>query len=416
MRDAEEKVLRKIDETQVVNLTRRIARVLSQTGHEEEMAEVFVDELKSLGFQTEILEVTRHRPNVIARLKGSKEGYSLLFNGHLDGGRKTPLPGWTKEPYGGELCDGKIYGEFVRDMKGGNAAMLMAMNALKEADLELKGDVTLALTIGHAEHGLGVEQLVEKKVTSDLAIIGEPTQMNVCITHRAWIDMELTTRGLPTAYHTTTADKGVNAIEKMSKLIVAMNGVKWKRPKVPTEVERLYPNQTCYWNIGTVEGGFEGWNSKSIVPNYCKAGLNVRPMYGKDYDEMLGEMNEIIAQVKSSDPNVEATLDYVPGFPLDYLYIPSSSPLVKASSESIRHGNGKAPDLVKYDWTTDGGILQRRAKMKVVVWGPCEALYTPLGPDEFITVKELMGATKSYALAATKISTRNKHDFDRAYK
>ena len=95
-----------------------------------------------------------------------------------------PLPGWTKDPRGGELLDGKIYGEFVRDMKGGNVAMLMAANAVKDAGVPLRGDIIFTATIGHAEHGLGVEQLVNHKVKGDMAILAEPTDMNICITHK----------------------------------------------------------------------------------------------------------------------------------------------------------------------------------------------------------------------------------------
>ena len=71
--------------------------------------------------------------------------------------------------------------------------------------------------------------------------------------------MEIVTEGLPTFLHTILAEKGINAIEKMSKIVLAMKSVNWTKPEVPDEVNRLYPDATCYWNIGIIEGSFKRW-------------------------------------------------------------------------------------------------------------------------------------------------------------
>jgi acetylornithine deacetylase len=68
----------------------------------------------------------------LARLPGDGGGRSLLFNGHIDVVSVGPRHLWTKDPFGGQVVDGRLYGQGASDMKGGLASALFALKALRE--------------------------------------------------------------------------------------------------------------------------------------------------------------------------------------------------------------------------------------------------------------------------------------------
>lgn len=117
------------------------------------------------------------RPNLHAVLKGTGGGRSILLTGHADVVKAEE--GWTEDPFGGEIKDGKIYGRGTVDMKGGIAAMIMAVKAIKEAGIKLKGDVLIGTVADEEAGGMGTLAYVDKGYRADACILTEPTNLNV---------------------------------------------------------------------------------------------------------------------------------------------------------------------------------------------------------------------------------------------
>jgi acetylornithine deacetylase len=121
----------------------------------------------------------RQRPNLAARRKGAGGGRSLLLTGHID----TVPSGtqeWTRDPFGGELEDGRIYGRGANDMKAGIAANLFVMECLQELGLSLAGDV-LFETVVDEEFGGSNGTLAGRLhgFNADAAIISEPSSLRI---------------------------------------------------------------------------------------------------------------------------------------------------------------------------------------------------------------------------------------------
>src|SRR6266568_1047857 len=106
-----QRLLSKINEDEIIKLVRSAAKTFAPTGQEGKMAHLLAGALKNMGCPVELVEATPGRPNVVSRLRGTGGGYSLMLNGHLDSNNDRPFDGWTKDPLGGELSDGRIYGE-----------------------------------------------------------------------------------------------------------------------------------------------------------------------------------------------------------------------------------------------------------------------------------------------------------------
>ena len=112
-------------------------------GNEAPAAEYLAGYLGRLGFQTRCYESEPGRASLVARLPGRGGGRSLALNGHLDIG---PIGnGWTRDPWGGEVADGKIYGRGAGDMKSGLAFFVFAMRALRDLDIPVARRVVLQL-------------------------------------------------------------------------------------------------------------------------------------------------------------------------------------------------------------------------------------------------------------------------------
>jgi len=97
----------------------------------------------------------KNRPNVVGVYKGKGSGRSLLFNGHVDVIPAGPEEAWNTNPWEGTIRDGRIYGRGASDMKSGLAAYSMALHAIMQSGLRLKGDVILEYTVDEELSGNG---------------------------------------------------------------------------------------------------------------------------------------------------------------------------------------------------------------------------------------------------------------------
>ena len=136
------------------------------------------------------------RINMVARHEGTRPGPCVHFNGHLDVVQTGS--GWTVDPFGGLVRDGKVYGRGACDMKGGIAAAVVAMEALIDSGLDLPGAIEISGTVDEESGGYGgVAYLAERgwfsKPRVDHVIIPEPLNVDrVCIGHRGvwWAEIE----------------------------------------------------------------------------------------------------------------------------------------------------------------------------------------------------------------------------------
>src|SRR5690606_7235983 len=126
-----------VDEEAVVALTRDLVRLrtVNEDGaREAPAAQLVAETMRSFGWEPLITEVAPGRPNVVAVVEGGGgPGRTLAFEGHTDVVTEGDPGGWSVDPYGGEIRDGRLYGRGSADMKSGVAAMLHGVRALQLA-------------------------------------------------------------------------------------------------------------------------------------------------------------------------------------------------------------------------------------------------------------------------------------------
>ena len=139
------------------------------------------------------------RINVVGTRHGRAPHPVVHLNGHFD---VVPAgEGWTRDPFGGDVVDGRIYGRGSCDMKAGIAAALFAVEGIRRAGVELNGAVEISGTVDEESGGFaGVAWLAEhgrlSAVRTDYVIIPEPLYVDrICIGHRGVYWFEVLTRG-----------------------------------------------------------------------------------------------------------------------------------------------------------------------------------------------------------------------------
>ncbi len=210
----------------------------------------------------------KNRPNVIGIHKGTGNGRSICLSGHIDVVSPEPVEQWSHDPWGGEKDGDFIYGRGAGDMKAGVASMIFALQALKETQTELNGDVFIETTIEEEDGGIGGSlylRLTQPK--ADAAIIPEPGGNAIVIASAGVMYFRVVVSGIPA--HAASAHYGVNAIVKMVPIIQALKSLNEERQKTISykyaEVDPSMKGKATTLNIGVINSG--DW--PSTVPALC---------------------------------------------------------------------------------------------------------------------------------------------------
>ena len=255
-----EKINQQIDQLNAIEWLRNLINITSSDppGDTGAIADFLVKALREKGIQADLFSSDQTHVSVVGRLQGKGGGKSILFLGHLDTVPIGDSGQWSMSPLGGECDKGRIYGRGSSDCKGGVVAMILAAEALLKASIPLRGDVILAMAAGEETLSeMGTAFLLNKGVIrADAAIVTEPTTLpaelsmnpplQIFIASRGMIIFEITTEGK--AVHAKIADQGVNAIAKMSEIILALQNLKFDHIQHPL-------CGTPSLNIGLIDGG-----------------------------------------------------------------------------------------------------------------------------------------------------------------
>jgi acetylornithine deacetylase len=230
----EESVLRRVDahRDELIAFLRRLVAARSLTGSEGLCAPVLTAKLAAMGLEVDEWEIDgaalhahpaanpsqfgyAGRPNVVGRCRGAdpRAGRSLILNGHTDVVTPEPLGTWTRDPWGGEVVGGRLYGRGAVDMKGGIAAMIVALESVQAAGVRPAGDVIVECVI-EEEEGVGNGTLASllRGYNADACVVTEPSGLEVQPSMRGAIRFKITVQGQ--SCHGVEKWKGVDAIEK----------------------------------------------------------------------------------------------------------------------------------------------------------------------------------------------------------
>ena len=203
----------------LVEFTQKIVRQQSLSGEEGPVTQLVIDEMKSLGFDKVWAD---ENGSAIGIIEGTQPGKTLLFDAHTDTVGIAPGSVWTKDPFGGEIIDGYLYGRGAADMKGALAAMVHAAGGIGRD--KIAGRVVVSASVLEEVYEGGALKTVMDVVNPDYVVIGESSNLNLVHGGRGRAEIHLETIGKPS--HSSSPQLGVNAVHLMMKVIEAVEKIK----------------------------------------------------------------------------------------------------------------------------------------------------------------------------------------------
>ena len=352
---------------------------------ESAVADLIYDRLTSIGG----LEVRRQpvgdgRSNVIAILKGSGGGRSLMLNGHMD---TVGIDGMIVEPFKPFIENGRLHGRGACDMKGALTAMVGALKSLVDSGPELRGDLIFTAVVDEEYKSIGTKKLVEE-YRADAAIVGEPTEMKTAIAHKGFVWIEVEIKGK--AAHGSVPEKGVDAIAHAAKVV---SGLERLQERLATRTHPLLGSPKVH--TSTIQGGTD-W---SIIPERCVLRLERRTLPGEPVSSVMNEIDEILQDIKKNNRDLEATgrspYDMPP------LETAPTELIVQLLQQALAKVGGREMPITGVPYWTDGALLSKLASIPTCLFGPGD-IGVAHSADEHVSVKDVLDSTYVYRTIAQR--------------
>lgn len=332
--------------------------------------------------------------NLCATFGGGTAGDGgVLLSGHTD---VVPADAadWEAPPFVASQRGDRVYGRGTADMKGFLACLLLA--APRFAAAELRVPVHFAFTFGEEIGCQGapllLEELDRRAIAPKVAIVGEPTSMNVVHAHKGCYEYTTTIRGVEA--HGSAPARGVNALEYGARYVDCLLMLR-EQLRVRAEDELFDPPETTI-NIGRFEAG----SARNVVAGHCEIQWDMRPVRAADAAYVLGQLvtfeRELDAELRATDGSASlsrAAVGVVGGLE------------PAADSPALELVNSVLPDaeLEVASYSTEAGVFQA-AGISSVVCGP-GSIEVAHRPDEFVTLAQLERCREMLQALCAELST-----------
>ncbi len=369
--------------------------------------------LLKAGFETQLIRAegaigdsnTYPRWNIVARREGKCAGECVHFNSHID--VVEAGHGWTVDPFGGALKDGRVYGRGACDMKGGLAASIIAAEVFIDLCPDYAGAIEISGTADEESGGFGgvaylAEQGFYKRV--DHVIIPEPLNKDrICLGHRGVWWAEIETKG--EIAHGSMPFLGDCAVRHMGAVMQEMEtslfpALALKRTDMPVVPEGAKQSTL---NINSVHGGepeqdvsYSGLPAP-CVPDRCRMVIDRRFLIEEDIGDVEQEMRDVLESVRAERPGFDYDIREL------HRVLPTmterDAPVVGAVAGAIGQVFDREADYVVSPGTYDQKHIDRIGRLKnCIAYGP-GILDLAHKPDEYVGVEDMVQSAQVMVLA-----------------
>ena len=327
------------------------------------------------------------RPSLVARYGNPADRAALILNGHVDvvptGARQL----WDAEPFSGRVHRKRLWGRGACDMKGGLAAAAMALRAVQLMGLEPTRPVLLQCVVGEETGGVGTLATLMNGPSADLAVIAEPTGLDLCPLQSGALSFRLSVPGV--ASHGATRELGISAYEKLHVLYEALR-------KLETDRHQNYRHPLFHGglaaplSVGVVQVG--EWIS--TVPDAALAEGRYGVFVGESVAVAKQQFEDAVRNACLSDDFLRehpARVEWIEG-----QFEPGATdpdlPVVQRVVENHREMLGRDPVQRGVPYGSDLRLFTNHAGIPAILYGPGE-LRLAHAANEHLELEELQTAT-----------------------
>ena len=353
----------------------------------------------------------RGRPQLIATKRGSGGGRTLLLNGHIDAVSVEPRAAWTSDPFAAEVRDGNLYGRGACDMKGGIAAMVLAVETLFSLGVSLAGDIVIATNTDEESSGAGAAALVQHGLTADAGIVTEPTGFDTWVACRGSEYGVVRVPGRPGHAEVRQPDwrdgGAVNAIEKAVVVLAAIGSLRREWAARPGLEHPLLSRPSLLATMaraGEWPVTYPSCADLTIAVMYLPVQADERG-WGTDIRDEVGRW---IASESAADDWLRAHPPQIEWWPNAVMpfEIPVSEPVVSTMLEASRDV-GHPGRVGGLDSWYDGAALTRLGGgIPSIAYGPPgfdrDGVSVAHMVDEYVPIDGLVACAKGIAVAAMR--------------
>lgn len=420
MRAEVQKLLAALDgqREELAELVLHLANTYGPVGQEAVTAGEVDAWYRANGIESQVVELVSDRANVVARLRGSGTGSSLLFNAHLDTEASGPdfdnlmqVPDANK--VGARREGDRIFGHTAMNDRHAHALFMFAARAIKQSGIPLSGDLVLTSVAGETGQspvdeykglqyegkGFGSSYLIEHGVRADYAIVSETTNYALCWHHCGANYYKVTIRGrnmyTPRLKRGATLRDEPSAILKAAHVVNAIEAwaVEYTEANSGTTVcGPVVPNA----QVGAIRGGIP-WRPNRSSP-YCALYVDVRTLPGADSDEITRSLRAAVDAV-GVDATVELTMSKTGAIGVGIEPLAES---IHRAHRSVRGGPPPAEaEVHDVSMWRDTNVFNK-AGIPAINFGPSRGQAEVQGRG-YLDLDGLVDAAKMYALVALDI-------------
>jgi len=353
---------------------------------EAEVAALILEKMRQLAWRPALHGVSSERPNVICTLPGADDaGRTLILTIHMD--TVPASQAYTRDPWGAQIENGRLYGVGAADAKAQIAAFIYAAHALELAGMQLAGNLTLAFVVDEESGAcspFGTRYLLEQELLrGDAVLVGEPGDRKVAIGHRGVYRFKMRTQG--ESVHTGLKEwefktRGHNAAVDMARIIQALSSC-----PVPHTPSDAFPGRK---NVLTFPTLIQGGSSVNMVPESCEAYGDLRLMPGISANDARHMIERCLGPLGLAYELHE--VGFVPA--VETL---RSALIVETLAQSIEEVTGMKPRVEGAGPACDGWMFSTRGIETICGYGvECGGVH---GADEWVGLASLQSVTEIYA-------------------
>lgn len=399
-----------IDRDRLIDDLETLVRIESITGSEENAADWAAEALLELGLRVEVVrsdlerlredpawpgeEMERTTLPIVVGRAGRADGKRLVLSGHLDVVPPGDPATWSVDPWGADIRDGRLYGRGACDMKGGVAAILAAVRALgADGSLHrLDGELSVVLVSSEEDGGQGTLGAIRSGATADMAIITEPSRLDVVVAHAGAITFRLAVPGR--AAHASQRREGISALDKLFALTRALEADERRRNEAETDPLMTALGLPYPTIIGIVEGG--EWASTVLdkVVAYGRYGVKL----GQSPAEAEADLRAAISEACSGDPFLRehpVTVE-ITGGRFGSARVPSDHPLPSGLADVVERVTGRRPELLGEPYGADMQMFVNHGDTPCVIFGPGDVRVAH-SADEYVPLDEVEACARVLA-------------------